>query len=192
MIDVVFSCLPEGFSKKETKRLVFAPVAELEAVLQTQAMVSLNRIIEAEAKINAGSFFNKPENNIGLIETNQKTPRPHPEHSTSLNKWFRLEFTAGSETGYFSAFQHVGQAWGAVSIHFDKNRKTILLPGVTDDGAIAFMRERQETGLHRFIVMHTPEPPPPEYLRYITDQVALDGFIIGRMAQFYDRQPAHR
>lgn len=191
LIEVVQSCLSNRTSWKEAEALVLAPVIELETELRAQAQVSFNRIIEAEADSRSGNLFFQPKANIGLIETDQK-PKSQPEHIIPLDKWFRLEFITTLKTGYISAFQHVGQSWGAVSIHFDKEAGTIHLPGLKEDGELAHMREPKEAGIHRFIVMQTPEPSPPKFRRYLTDEIALDGSIIGLMARFFDEQPENR
>ena len=187
LIDIVQSCLPKGAMQEEAKVLIFAPTIEFESEFKSQAMVSMNQIIDTEAKVNTGRLFLKPKAIAGLVESDQ-IPEQEPELSVQLGKWFRLEFNTSAKTGYVLALQNVGQSWGAVATHFERETGTVQLPGLKDNGVVAHIRERHEPGLHRFIVMQTPEPPPMEFTRYLADGIALDGVIIRRMAQFYSDQ----
>jgi len=191
LIEVVQSCMPQETTREEAKAHVMAPVIEFETEFKSQAMVSLNRIINVEAKTNSGKLYMKPKANVGLIESDQM-PEPEPELFVQLGKWFRLEFNTSAKSGYVSALQNVGQSWGAVTTLFKQDTGTVHLPGLKEDGSMAHIRERHEPGFHRFIVMQTPEPPPMEFKRYLADGVALDGMIIRRMAQFYSDQVLNR
>lgn len=192
LIDILKTCLPHGTSRAEVLGLIPAPSAELELLLQAQAQVSLNRIIEAEADTQSGSLFLKPKAGVELIETDQKPPVPKPDLTVSLNDRFRLEFNVDLKSGYFSSMQHAGKNWGPVRVHFDKKRGVILLPGFKPDGELAHMWESRDAVINRFIVMQTPEPSPPEFRRYLEDELALDGSVIGRIAHFYSAQPKQR
>ncbi|MCP4183052.1 MAG: hypothetical protein GY761_07010 [Hyphomicrobiales bacterium] len=193
LIDVVLSCLPPETTREEAKMLVLAPVIEFETEFKSQAMVSMNRIIGDEAKTSSGKLYPKPKANAGLIESDQNPePELEPGLSIQLGKWFRLEFNTTAKTGYVSALQNIGQNWGAVAAHFERKTGRVLLPGFKTNRTLAHIRERREPGLHRFIVMQTPEPPPTEFTRYLVDGIALDGVIIRRMAQFYSDQHQNR
>ena len=139
----------------------------------------------------SGKLYLKPKANIGLVESDQ-LPTPEPELSIQLGAWFRLEFQPKTKAGHVSALQNVGQNWGAVTVHLNRETGTIILPGLKTSGEFAHMREKNEHGHHRFIVMQTPEPPPIEFTRYLTDGIALDGMILRRMAHFYHEQPKNR
>ena len=184
LIDIVHSCLSLETTREEAKSLIFAPVTEFETEFRSQAMVSINQIIDTEAKANSGRLYLKPKANAGLVESDQLS-EPQPELSIQLGNWFRLEFNTSAITGYISALQNVGQSWGAIATHFERETGAVHLPGLKGNGLAAHIRERREPGLHRFIVMQTPEPPPIEFMRYLADGIALDGVIIRRMAQFY-------
>ena len=190
LIDIFASCLGERFSRDEVVRLIFASVAELEAELQAQALVSLMRLIELEAETGTGALFLMSEAEAGLIETDQEPHRPKPEHSVRLGQWFRLEFPARLTTGHIAAIQHSGQSWGAVpNCLADHTGLKVYSPGFRPNGEFAFMRERREAGFHRFVVLQTREPPPVEFKQYLADQIALDGAMLGRLARFYHDQP---
>ena len=191
LIEVVQSCLPPETTREHAKMLVLAPVIEFETEFKSQAMVSLNQIINVEAKTNSAKLYVKPKANIGLVETDQM-PKPEPELSVQLGKWFRLEFNTLAKSGYVSTLQNVGQSWGAVATEFRQDTGIVLIPGLKEDGSMAHIRERHEPGLHRFIVLLTPEPPPMEFKRYLVDGIALDGMIIRRMTQFYSDQVLNR
>jgi len=191
LIEVVQSCLPQEITRDEAKSLVLAPVIEFEAEFKSQALVSLNQIIDTEAKSNSAKLYVKPKANIGLVETDQML-EPEPELSVQLDKWFRLEFNTSAKSGYVSALQNIGQSWGAVATEFKQDTGTLHLPGLKEDGSMAHIRERHEPGFHRFIVLQTPEPPPVEFKRYLADGIALDGMIIRRMTQFYSDQVLNR
>ena len=59
LTNIVQSCLPKETTRTEARALVFAPVLEFEAAFNSQAMISLNRIIEAEARQRTYKFLHK-------------------------------------------------------------------------------------------------------------------------------------
>lgn len=192
LIEVLTACLPHGTSRAEVMELIAAPSAELEVLLQDRAQVSLNRIIEEEAQTTHGVLIPAPKANASLIETDQTPPSPKPEWLVRLYQHFRLEFRTDMKTGYASALQNAGKSWGPVSTHFDKKGGAILVPGLKGDGSLAHMWESQDADTNRFIILQTPDPPPSGYSRYLKDNLALDGTIIGRLAYFFSEQPKDR
>lgn len=192
LVEAVRSCLPPETTFDEAKYLAFAPVAELEMRLSMQAQSSLINVIDNEAVRNAGRLIPMPPADAGLIETDLEPQEPDSDISVHIDQWFRIEFSTAMTTGHVIALQHVGQSWGPVSCYVDKKARRIMLPGRNEAGQLAHIRERKEDGLHQFIVLQTPEPPPTEFRRYLTDKIALDGTIIRQVTDFFSGQPVQR
>ncbi len=173
---------------EELKVFAFSSIGQWEDTFRSVSTISLSKLIESEAITECAELFLQPLPEADLIET-EKSILPEPELSVSLNTWFRLEVSSRLESGHVFAVQNVLQNWGSVAAVFNKASGIILLPGILEDTQEpAHMRERQDTGLHRFIVFQTPAPPPADYKRYQDDGIQLDAHILTRLAAFYDSQ----
>lgn len=192
LIKAVRACLSPEVTMDEARYLVYAPIAEFETRLLIQAETFLSDIICKEAVRGSGSLFPMPPVDAGLIDMEQESQEPAPNFSVPVGQWFRIEFSSAKRDGHVCALQHVGQSWGAVPCHFDRECGRVLLPGYKNGGELAHIREREETGRHQFIVLQTPKPPPIEFQRYLVDGIPLDGTIIRQLTYFYSNQPISR
>lgn len=184
-------CFPHIRNQAEAKDFAIAPITEWEVRLNAPIAPSINSIIETEAGDVSVVLFLKPELETGLIETDKTAPKAQPQIALELGKWFRLEIKVPNGHGYFSVLQHAANQWGVVPAYWDKTEGIILLPGLKADGQHSFMIERQALGLHRFIVMQTPEPCI-DYLQHLDQGLALDSLAMSRIAHFFSEQPMSR
>jgi len=191
LLSLVQKHLPQIESKAEAEQLVLGHVDTFEQAFDKQGEQYWTQIIEAEAIRNSGKVVPKPDpqkDGTGLVQSDKNANKPNPQASISLNQWFRLEFSARFKTGHAFCFQHAGLRWGGLTADLKPKSNTICVPGFHKHNAYAHICEREQTGMHQFILIQTPAPPPLEFKRYVEDGMELDGTILRLLAGFYSSQ----
>ena len=184
--------LPQIGSDAEAEQLALGHIDAFEQAFDKQGVQFWNQIIEAEAINDTGNLIPKTDpktDGTGLVQSDKNAKKPSPQRSIPLDHWFRLTFIGKSKTGHVFCLQQAGLQWGGLTADFKPKSNTICVPGFHKDGANAHICERDQTGPHKFILIHTPAPPPLEFKRYVEDRIELDGTVLRLLAGFYTNQP---
>ncbi len=193
LIKIAAACIPAHYPNDHVQSLLEGPLSEFEIELKLHTHQSLNTIINNEALVGSGRLIPKSVNvNAGLIETDDKAIDRSSPTSIPMGEWFRIEFDLTRKEGHFIALQHADQNWRLLPTHLISANKLLLLPGLKINGQKSFMRERRQSGMHRFIALQINEPPPQEIHRYLADDIELDGQGLRLISQFFDEQPTTR
>jgi hypothetical protein len=184
--------LPQIQNEIEAEQLALGHVQAFEQAFYKQGEQFWNQIIEAEAIRNSGKAVPKPDlkkEGTGLVQSDKNVKKPNPQQSVPIDQWFRIEFSGKFKTGHVFCLQQAGLNWGGLTAELKPKSNTICVPGFHEDGTDAHICERDQTGVHKFILIQTPAPPPLEFMRYIEDRIELDGTILRLLAGFYTSQP---
>ncbi|MEX0957579.1 MAG: hypothetical protein WDZ83_20485 [Rhizobiaceae bacterium] len=181
--------LPGSYSRDDVEALIEGSVRALERALTADKSQSIDDLIAAEAKTGTGRI--RRPRSLGLVE--------HVEENDDLplvrlNEEFLIEWNT-SRRGFLLVLQHAQQIWGAVqfadgSVSIQHEPGPVLVPGIRDKRFIP-MRETTSVGLHRFILVVSPEPFPAEVMRPAQARTQLDWQTLGDLAAHYQRQHAH-
>ncbi|MGJ8572288.1 MAG: hypothetical protein ACSHXI_16480 [Hoeflea sp.] len=181
---------PEKLSDDEATELLFAPLAQFEEALSATGLVSLNKIIAAEAVVPIARLFRRNDIDNALVQVEKK--RPQPDFKISIGELFRLEIEAQPNLAFLIVLQNIGQSWGLVPSELRRETNSIAVPSFEESGLPQFMSEPAEVGVHRFIQIQTADPFPTDLKRYEADSIALDGSILSRIAEHYMRQESSK
>lgn len=189
LLEIAARCLGDGYSPERIRELVFAPFGDFETALRAAGQTGLHRFIEAEGRRGLIKLIPAPV--AGLAETDDEDT-PDPENSIGLDQWFRLEVTTPIRSPHAFTLQNAGRRWGVYPSLVDLGRGVVLVPGKKRTGEVGNIRERVQTGPHRFVVMQCPSPPPQDVMTYFRESVELDMAALRRVAAFYAEQNANR
>lgn len=191
LITLIEDQLGNSLSRAEIKQLASTPYQQWCDDFSLNMTAAFSELIEEEAKPVDARLFLKPEREAGLIETEQTQPHSEPALVIQKNQWFRLEFDLNVKNQNLFALQNSGQQWGAVPSHYDEQRGVLHLPSLREEGQKAYMVERNDLGLHRFLIFQTTATPPAEYKRYLSENIQIDLGCLSRLAEFYVNLPAN-
>ncbi|MEM7069438.1 MAG: hypothetical protein AAF478_11200 [Pseudomonadota bacterium] len=192
LIAILADNLPHLSGKEEAEALMNGSVQAFEQAFSRKHRNFWNQIIQEEAILDSGRSVVKPELTLGgseLVQFERGNYLPNPKDKIWLSQWFRLEFNIHHRRGHVWALQNSELRWAALHAEFDPELSVSYIPGLHDDGSFAHLRENEQTDIHRFILLHTPAPPPLDFYRYLEDGIELDGIILGLLANFYSGQP---
>ncbi len=189
MLAITARCLGDGYSPGRVQELLFAPVGELETALKSAGQSGLRRFIEAEAR--RGQIKLIPAPDAGLLDTDD-VETPQPEDTVKLDQWFRMEATTPIRSPYAFTLQNAGHRWGVYPSVVDISRNIIFVPGKKRTGEFGNIRERTQTGSHRFVVIQAANPLPQEVMSYFLERAELDMAALRRIAAFYAEENPKR
>ncbi|GAB6843727.1 hypothetical protein HNR00_003407 [Methylorubrum rhodinum] len=187
-VDLIARALPETFDADRIREIVFGPALLLEQVLRARSPAELEQLLNDEADRGRIRLVRKPDR-PGLIERESSAPE-RPVHLVPLGAAFRLECDAPFPVRHVVALQQAQRLWGFVPAEINPGQRRILLPGFGDDGAPDYMSEREQAGLHRFIVLQTRDAVPVAIEASDRPEFALDYAALAGILGFYRGQPA--
>lgn len=180
--------LPRSLPAEEVRRLVLGPADRLEAELRSGAAASFAALIAREGQTGTGVLFRKSAES-GLIEVEGETA-PADCARVALWEWFRVRFPVPAACRYAVTLQNVQQAWAVVpSVLMQGTFRRVLVPGLENDSAPRFMRERRDPGLHRFVCLQAGAPFPPLVEEHAREGLAFDQRGLETLARFYEDLP---
>lgn len=183
---LIKQALPGNAGPDRVREIVYGPALLLEQALRANAPAALDELLEAEADRGRIRLVRKPLQ-PNLIERERDGPeRPVP--SLALDAFFRIACDAPFPVRHAVALQQAQRLWGFVPAEIDPSMRRILLPGFKEDGSPDFMRERTQTGLHRFIVFQTADAIPIPIAPPDRAAVTLDPATLAGIVAFYRAQ----
>lgn len=184
--------LPKISDEAQARQLALGHVQAFKQAFAKDGQHYWSQMIESEAIRSSGRAIPKPDpksKGTGLVESDKNASKPNVQASMPLNQWFRLEFAGKFKNGHVFCLQQAGLQWGGLTAQIKPKSKIICVPGFHDNKAHAHIRECEQGGAHKFILLQTPAPPPLEFKRYVEDGIELDGTILRLLAGFYTSQP---
>jgi len=177
----LFVALLSGLDPALVHRLVMGSARLLREALETQGAVLLTRIIARDALRDQGRIVRRSAE-LGLVEVETEIPNAIPTLKTG--EWFRIEYPARHNFPYAIVLQTVGQSWGLLPVK-RLDSKRLLVPGLRPDSTTAYMRERAQRGLHRFVCFQSAQPFPALIREHADEGIVLDKRALETLATFY-------
>lgn len=185
VIALFTDCLVPDLPEHRAREIAFGPARRMEEQLRAGEPRSIADFIEREGLTRTGRLFLDRQGEIGLVETDRE--RPAAKFQVPLDAWFRIVVEKDLRRWNIMALQLAPSACGIVSHVLDAETGHVLLPGLKEDGGLAWMRERRDNGLSRFAVIATAEPLPPDIPS--GGGQALSDTMLDRLGDVYGRQP---
>lgn len=192
LISLFEQSLPQTLPAEQVQSLVLGRVEALEAAFRAGTKVLLEDILTREARLDTGKVSRRKS--VGLVE--------HDDDSSGdaiplfkLNERFWLEYATG-RSGHLLALQNVQQTWGVVrfadgAVSPKVPAGSVLVPGI-HEARLVYIFERNNTGMHRFILLVSPEPFPPVIGQAAASRKSLDWDMLCELARYYEELPKHR
>lgn len=179
-------CLLPDVPESLVDEIVLGPASEMEEQLGPSDPKSIRDFIRSEGVAGAGRLFVGKENEIGLVETDQD--RPAIKFRVPLDAWFRIVVEKDLRRRTILALQLTPSACGIVGHAVDPGTGHVLVPGLMEDGSLAWMRERRDNGLNRFAVIGLnkllPADIPSEGGQVLTEALQNRlGYVYGQREQ---------
>ncbi len=184
VVKLLTDCLVPDVPQQRAHEIALGPAHRMEEQLRTGEPRSIADFIEREGLTRTGRLFVDRQGEIGLVETDRE--RPAARFQVPLDAWFRIVVEADLRRKHIVALQLASSACGIVAHTVDTETGHVLLPGLKEDGGLAWMRERRDNGLSRFAVIATAEPPPADIP---SDGAALSESLLDKLGDVYGRQP---
>ena len=184
VLKLLTDCLVPDLPEQRAQEIALGPAWRMEEQLRAGEARSIADFIEREGLTRTGRLFVDRQGEIGLVETDRE--RPAASFKVPLDAWFRIVIEKDLRRKHILALQLASSACGIVAHTVDTETGHVLLPGLKDDGNLAWMRERRDNGLSRFAVIATAEPPPADIP---SDGAALSESLLDKLGDVYGRQP---
>ena len=184
VIQLLTDCLVPDVPQQRAQEIALGPAWRMEEQLRAGEPRSIADFIEREGNTRTSRLFVDRQGEIGLVETDRE--RPAASFRVPLDAWFRIVVEADLRRKHIIALQLASSACGIVAHTVDTETGHVLLPGLKEDGGLAWMRERRDNGLSRFAVIATAGPLPADIP---TDGHALSESLLDRLGDVYGRQP---
>lgn len=190
VIDLFARALPAARGEQAVRALLYGPAADLEQELIGSPETTMMQLIADEADTLSGTLIITDKVQSDLVESRKARSTASNAPRVRLGEWFRLEFQTAFDGAHLFAVQNVQKLWGPLDATL--SGRAIFLPEFDDDGEPDFICEERDTGTHRFVVMQTAAPVPPEIRISIEEQTTLDMRLLNRLADFYVAQDKGR
>ncbi|HMR34442.1 MAG TPA: hypothetical protein PKA13_26350 [Geminicoccaceae bacterium] len=184
VIQLLMDCLIPDVPEQRAQEIAVGPARRMEEQLRAGDAQSIADFIEREGLTRTGRLFLDRQGEIGLVETDRE--RPAASFKVPLDAWFRIVVEKDLRRKHILALQLASSACGIVSHAVDAGTGHVLLPGLKEDGGLAWMRERRDNGLSRFAVIVTAEAMPADIP---SDGAGLSETLLDRLGDVYGRQP---
>jgi hypothetical protein len=185
----IFAELLPDLPRPRVLSLVEGPASHLQHELERAAASILSRIIAREAS-REGIRLMRPSSENPLVDVVEEVPADLPR--LKLGEAFRLEFPARHDCLFALALQNAGRRWGALQSQRSRDNRYILVPAPYEPGTEEFISEEEQTGRHRFVCLHSPDPFPAALYEYADEPIEFDKRGLELVASFYERLPKAR
>lgn len=183
-------CLGAGYSRDRLKEIALAPLGAFEMALGSGARDTLSRLVEKEGR-RGGFRLATRDKTLGLADSDEDVAQ-EPDLHVARNTWFRLDVPTPIRSPHAFALQTAAHRWALHYAQVDLGKGRIRIPGRKRDGSPGHIREAEQYGPHRFIVIQSQQAIPHTILRYRVERIELDMAALGRIAAFYEEQPKNR
>lgn len=187
LLDIAGRCLGGGYSVERVRELVIGPLGEFETALGSGARSTLVILAETEGRRAGFRFEVKPGQNLGLADTDD-VEEPEADFSVARGVWFRFEVPTPLRSQHAVALQNAGHRWSVFPAEVDLRDGVVRVPGRKRDGGFGYLREREQSGFSRYIVIQAPAPAPAGLMNYFHGRVELDMAALNLAAAFYEEQ----
>ena len=177
-----------AISDSALRELLCQPAAHLEDALAAANAVSLDRIVARDAA-REGARVVLRNDELSLSQEHQTPSDALP--TIPLGAGYRLTFPAKPNLPFAVVLQNAGHAWGALKSGLHKDGRSLLVPGANEDGSPRYLVEREQDGVHRFIVFQAKHPFPPSLADYRNLPITLDRQALQLLAAHYENLPKH-
>ena len=188
--DLFAEILPANHSAEDIRRLVLGPVAQLEEDVRSAATASLSALIEREGKTGTARLFRQSDEG-SLVEVEGEDAVSDTAR-VSLGAFFRIEFPLMRTGIYAVVLQHAQRSWAVVPSAVSTTPPRLRVPGLPSDTTPRFMRERRDSGLHRFVCFQAAVPFPAAIDDHLREGTSLDKRALEALGTLYESVPAAR
>lgn len=168
---LIREALDDGVPSSSVAELVFGSPALLEHALAGQRVEALTELIERYAEPKSVTLLSAQD--AELVHLDRK-PIPRPNLIVALGEPFRLVFHEMPPLKVATYLQKSPGGWGYVGGGHATRGGDHRFPGEDSGGLPMTMTERQEVGLHRFIVIGLRHPPQVSLGRFEREGLPLD------------------
>ena len=185
VIRLLTGCLVPDVPEHRALEIVLGPASLMAEQLGAGVPRSIRDFVAAEGDAGACRLFAAEEGEIGLIETDQE--RPRARFRVELDGWFRIVVGKDLRRRNIVALQLTSSTSGFVPHALEPATGHVLLPGLKEDGGLAYMRERRDNGVSRFAVIGIGRPWPADIPADGTRP--LSEALLDRLGHVYGQQP---
>lgn len=188
LIALVAEMLPPGRSDDEVRRLALGSARQLEEEVRSGSAALLSSIIAKEGRFGT-AILNRRSDLSSLIEMEEAPSRDLPR--IAAGEPFRIEVPPRRGCAYAAVLQNAQRAWAIIPVAKPTAATPRwLVPGLGSTGSPAFMQERRDLGLHRFVCFQSADPFPVWIDEHRREGTTLDKQGLERLASFYQARSA--
>lgn len=185
VLGLLTGCLVRHVPEHRAREIALGPASAMEEQLRAGDPRSIRDFIEREGNTHTGRLLVAGVGEIGLIETDQE--RPRARFRVELDGWFRIVVGKDLRRRNIVALQLTSSTSGFVPHALEPATGHVLLPGLKEDGGLAYMRERRDNGVSRFAVIGIGRPWPADIPADGTRP--LSEALLDRLGHVYGQQP---
>ncbi|MFG1339981.1 hypothetical protein [Xanthobacter autotrophicus] len=171
------------YSAPRIRQVILLPISDFEAELKGASFARLEEVIAQVGKTNACAVFTH-SSRLGMVRRHGARQR-EPQCTIPMGTPFRIEARTPIESGHACALQQVGTLWGSVDVSFEASSHRLHVPGFTEDGALDFVEESDQPGLHRFIILQSRTALSAALLANLRQDSVLDPRTLGELAAVF-------
>lgn len=164
----------------DVHRFVDGPAAELERALLARDAPSLSSLIDRLGEARPFDVFKVSQDSVQLVQIDRQGKR-RAAASIPLGQRFALRFGDLKPWTTVWLLQQSPTAWGYLGCG-SVAQNHLVVPPQPSSGITAFMREDNESGIHRFAAIMMRRRPPFDLERFLAEGLPLDLPALGTIA----------